>query len=41
MKTERTDILIIGAPHSRYRALDFGSRPVVDIWNLTGKGGMI
>ena len=37
----RSDILIIGAPHSRYRSIDFGSKPVVDIWNLTGQGGVI
>lgn len=37
----RSDILVIGAPHSRYRELDFGATPVVDIWNLTGRGGAI
>jgi UDP-N-acetyl-D-mannosaminuronic acid dehydrogenase len=35
------DILIIGAPHSRYRTLDFRGKPVVDIWNLMGQGGQI
>lgn len=37
----RSDILIIGAPHTHYRDLDFGDTPVVDIWNLTGRGGAI
>jgi UDP-N-acetyl-D-mannosaminuronic acid dehydrogenase len=37
----RADLLILGAPHSRYRGLDFGDTPVIDIWNLTGQGGAI
>jgi UDP-N-acetyl-D-mannosaminuronic acid dehydrogenase len=32
------DIFIIAAPHARYRELDFGDSPVIDIWGLTGKG---
>jgi UDP-N-acetyl-D-mannosaminuronic acid dehydrogenase len=31
----RADILFIGSPHSAYRSLDFGGKPVVDIWNMT------
>lgn len=35
------DILVIGAPHKRYATTDFGDRPVVDVWNLLGKGGLV
>ena len=34
---ERSDLLIIGAPHKIYRDLDFRG-PVIDIWNLRGQG---
>jgi UDP-N-acetyl-D-mannosaminuronic acid dehydrogenase len=30
------DILVIGAPHRDYRALELDGREVVDIWGLTG-----
>lgn len=36
---DRADLLIVGAPHREYRSLDLpASKPVVDIWNLYGKG---
>ena len=35
------DILVIGAPHRRYRTLDFRGKPVVDVWNHLGKGSTI
>ena len=35
---DRSDVLVIGAPHSAYRQLDLGSRDVVDVWNVTGRG---
>ena len=35
---ERSDILVIGAPHRAYRSLDLTGREVVDIWNATGAG---
>jgi len=36
---ERSDLLIIGAPHREYRAIDVpASKPVIDIWNFYGKG---
>jgi len=38
---EKADVFVIGAPHSCYRDLDFGGRPVVDIWNILGKGTAI
>ena len=34
---ERSDVLIIGAPHKAYRSLD-PQGPVVDVWNLLGQG---
>lgn len=33
-----SDLIIIAAPHRCYRALDFGDKPVVDIWDLRGLG---
>ena len=35
---ERSEILVIGAPHRAYRSLDLTGREVVDIWNATGGG---
>ena len=36
---DRADLLIIGAPHREYRAIEPpASKPVIDIWNLHGKG---
>jgi UDP-N-acetyl-D-mannosaminuronic acid dehydrogenase len=37
----RSDVFVIGAPHLRYRTLDYGGKPVVDVWNLLGRGGAI
>ena len=37
----RADIFVVGAPHRRYAELDVGARPVVDVWNLLGKGGLV
>jgi UDP-N-acetyl-D-mannosaminuronic acid dehydrogenase len=35
----RSDVLVVGAPHRAYRDPDtLGGKPVVDIWNLYGKG---
>jgi UDP-N-acetyl-D-mannosaminuronic acid dehydrogenase len=38
---DRSEIVILGAPHSRYKNLsvDFSSKIVVDVWNFFGKGG--
>ena len=38
---EKADVFVIGAPHRRYQSLDYGGKPVVDVWNLLGKGGAI
>jgi UDP-N-acetyl-D-mannosaminuronic acid dehydrogenase len=34
----RADIVFIGAPHSAWKTLDFGKKPVIDIWNAV-RGG--
>jgi UDP-N-acetyl-D-mannosaminuronic acid dehydrogenase len=35
----RSDLLMVGAPHREYRSLELpDGKPVVDIWNLFGKG---
>jgi UDP-N-acetyl-D-mannosaminuronic acid dehydrogenase len=34
----RADIVFIGAPHSAWKTLDFGKKPVIDIWNSV-RGG--
>jgi UDP-N-acetyl-D-mannosaminuronic acid dehydrogenase len=31
-----SDVLVVGAPHKVYRALDLAGREVVDIWGVTG-----
>jgi UDP-N-acetyl-D-mannosaminuronic acid dehydrogenase len=35
------DILVVGAPHRRYKALDTLGKPVVDVWNHLGKGSTV
>jgi UDP-N-acetyl-D-mannosaminuronic acid dehydrogenase len=35
---ERSDVLVIGAPHNQYRALDLSGREVVDVWGVCGQG---
>ena len=37
---DESDLLIIGAPHKVYRDLE-ASVPVVDVWNLLGKGSAV
>jgi UDP-N-acetyl-D-mannosaminuronic acid dehydrogenase len=37
-----SDILVVGAPHREYRELRLDdSKPVIDIWNIFGKGVML
>ena len=36
---ERADLIVIGAPHSRYKSLTI-NQPLVDPWNLLGRGGL-
>jgi len=33
---DRSDLLIVGVPHSSYRSLDMRNKPVVDLWGLYG-----
>ncbi|MGA7485520.1 MAG: nucleotide sugar dehydrogenase [Xanthobacteraceae bacterium] len=37
----RSDILILCAPHSAYRELDFAGKPVVDVWGFLTKANVI
>jgi UDP-N-acetyl-D-mannosaminuronic acid dehydrogenase len=37
---EKSDLLIIAAPHKEYQLLQI-EKPVIDIWNLRGKGTLI
>jgi UDP-N-acetyl-D-mannosaminuronic acid dehydrogenase len=35
---EESDILVLGAPHDRYRELQIGGKDVVDVWGALGEG---
>lgn len=35
---DEAEILVLGAPHKRYRHLEVGGRDVVDVWGVTGQG---
>jgi UDP-N-acetyl-D-mannosaminuronic acid dehydrogenase len=35
---ERSEVLVIGAPHRAYRSLELSGRDVVDIWGCLGQG---
>jgi UDP-N-acetyl-D-mannosaminuronic acid dehydrogenase len=37
---EQSDVVIIGAPHNIYRELAI-TKPVVDVWDILGKGNLI
>jgi len=37
---KKSDIIIIGAPHKRYKNLDYKNKLVIDIWNLRNKRGI-
>ncbi|HKP63953.1 MAG TPA: nucleotide sugar dehydrogenase [Polyangiales bacterium] len=32
---QQSDLIVVATPHSEYRSLDFGTLPVVDVWNMT------
>lgn len=38
---EKSDVLVVGAPHKRYKDLDTKNKQIIDIWNLYRKGGII
>ena len=40
MVLSKSDLIIIGTPHSQYKKIEF-KQPVIDVWNLTGKGVLI
>lgn len=35
---ERSDVLVLGAPHRAYRSMEVGGRDVVDVWGAMGGG---
>ena len=37
---ERSDLIIIGAPHAIYQTMAF-NQPVIDVWNLRGNGSSV
>jgi UDP-N-acetyl-D-mannosaminuronic acid dehydrogenase len=39
--TSRSDLLILCAPHSAYRDLDLGGKPVADVWGFLTKANVI
>jgi len=38
---KRSDLLILCAPHSAYRDLDYAGKPVVDVWGFLTKANVI
>jgi UDP-N-acetyl-D-mannosaminuronic acid dehydrogenase len=37
----RSDVLVLCAPHSAYRDLDFAGKPVIDVWGYLRKANVI
>src|SRR5262249_43480488 len=37
----RSDLLVLCAPHSAYRELDFAGKPVVDMWGMLKRANVI
>ena len=35
-----SDVLIIASPHNVYKSL-YTNKPIIDVWNLLGKGNLI
>ncbi len=38
---KRSDIVILGVPHSAYKNLKFGKKYVADIWGFLGQGSYV
>ena len=38
---KKADIIVIGTTHADYAKEDWGNKPVIDMWNYYGKGGLI
>ena len=36
-----SDLLILSTPHQVYKDIDLAGKPVVDVWNFFGNGGLI
>ncbi len=36
---DKSDVLIVGVPHSAYKALDTKGKTVIDVWNFVGQKG--
>ena len=37
----RSDLLILCAPHTRYRDLELAGKPVVDVWGFLTRANVI
>jgi UDP-N-acetyl-D-mannosaminuronic acid dehydrogenase len=35
---DRSDVLVLGAPHQPYRELHIGGKDIVDVWGALGEG---
>lgn len=38
---KQADIVVVGTPHSDYAKEKWGNKPVIDMWNFYGNGGLI
>ena len=38
---QKADIIVLATPHEEYAKEDWGGKPVVDVWNYYGNGGVI
>jgi UDP-N-acetyl-D-mannosaminuronic acid dehydrogenase len=38
---ERSDVLVLCAPHAAYRNLNFGGKPVIDVWGILQKANVV
>ncbi len=38
---QKSDIIILGAPHSHYKNMDFKNKKVIDVWNYYNRGALI
>jgi UDP-N-acetyl-D-mannosaminuronic acid dehydrogenase len=37
----RADLVFVGAPHSAYRGMNLGDKPLIDVWNVTASGSAV
>lgn len=38
---KEADLIVVATPHSVYAKEDWGDKPIIDVWNFYGKGGLI